>query len=137
MKVKKCYKKLKNALMKVIMKKKLKNTDRQNKWVREGSQVVAIAGNEKGRTGTVLSRTLDRAVVQGLNVRKKHQKGSGDQPGGIIELEMPLQISNLMLCNEQGRPVKLKVRFNENKEKELYYLEEGKEILYRKAKEAK
>ncbi len=70
--------------------------------IRKGDEVVVIAGKDKGRRGTVVNvLTNDKLVVQNINMVKKHQKPNPAQgvPGGIIEKEMPLHISNVMLFN--------------------------------------
>ena len=109
-----------------------------NKKIRKGDKVIAIAGNYRGQTGTVLSRVGDKAVVQGLNVRKKHVKKSQTTPnGGILEIEKPIHISNLKVCTEQEQPIKLKVRTAFNSERELYYKIDGNEVLYRSMKKPK
>jgi len=70
--------------------------------IKKGDEVIVVAGKDKGRRGTVL-RVYDdeRVLVENINVVKKHQKpnpNAGVQ-GGIIEKEMPLQMSNVMLFN--------------------------------------
>ena len=71
------------------------------KNIRKGDEVVVITGKDKGRRGTVLRVDGDRIVVENVNVVKKHQKPNPAKnvPGGIIEREMPLHISNVMLFN--------------------------------------
>jgi large subunit ribosomal protein L24 len=70
--------------------------------IRQGDDVIVTAGKDKGRRGNVVKvLENDRVVVQNVNMAKKHQKpnpGAG-KPGGIIEKEMPLHISNVMLYN--------------------------------------
>ena len=70
--------------------------------IRKGDEVVVIAGRDKGRRGTVV-RVMDdaRVVVENINIAKKHQKPNPNAgvPGGIIEKEMPLDASNVMLWN--------------------------------------
>jgi large subunit ribosomal protein L24 len=70
--------------------------------IRKGDNVVVIAGRDKGKTGTVL-RVLasGKVVVEGVNRVKKHQRPNPmkGQTGGIIEREMPVDISNVMLVN--------------------------------------
>lgn len=70
--------------------------------IRKGDEVIVITGRDKGRRGTVL-RVFDdeRVLVENVNVVKKHQKPNPQrgQTGGIIEKEMPLQVSNVMLWN--------------------------------------
>lgn len=103
-----------------------------SKKLREGDRVVVIAGNYKGQTGKILSKVKDRFVVEGVNIRKKHVKArSQEQPGGILELEMPVHASNVMLAGEGDRPVKLHTRINASGEKEHYYRQDGKEKVHR------
>ena len=70
--------------------------------IRKGDEVVVIAGKDKGRRGTV-SRVLaeGKLVVEGINVAKKHQKPDPNSgvAGGVVEKEMPLHVSNVMLFN--------------------------------------
>jgi large subunit ribosomal protein L24 len=72
------------------------------KRIKKGDDVIVIAGKDKGRQGTVL-RVVDdeRLVIEGVNVAKKHQKADPNrgQGGGIIEKEMPIHISNIMMFN--------------------------------------
>lgn len=70
--------------------------------IKKGDEIVVIAGKDKGKRGTVL-RVLanDKVVVEGVNMVKKHQKGNPmtGQPGGIIDKEMPLHVSNVAIFN--------------------------------------
>ncbi|MGB5211037.1 MAG: 50S ribosomal protein L24 [Gammaproteobacteria bacterium] len=70
--------------------------------IKKGDEIIVITGKDKGRRGTVI-RVFDneRLLVENVNVVKKHQKpnpNAGVQ-GGIIEKEMPLHVSNVMLFN--------------------------------------
>lgn len=70
--------------------------------IRQGDDVVVITGKDKGRRGTVIKVFDDqRVLVQNINMVKKHQKPNpyAGVSGGIIDKEMPLQISNVMLYN--------------------------------------
>ncbi|MEJ2514215.1 MAG: 50S ribosomal protein L24 [Gammaproteobacteria bacterium] len=70
--------------------------------IRKGDEVIVIAGRDKGRRGTVLNVHDDgKVLVEGINVVKKHQRGNPQQgvAGGIIDKEMPLDESNVMLWN--------------------------------------
>ncbi len=70
--------------------------------IKKGDEVVVIAGKDKGRRGTVLSVLLyDRLVVEGINIARKHVKPNPQQgvQGGIVDKEMPLHRSNVMLWN--------------------------------------
>ena len=65
-----------------------------------------ISGANKGKTGTVISVKAGKVVVSGVNVCKRHEKPSQtNQAGGIIEKEMPIDISNVMLL-EGSTPVR-------------------------------
>jgi large subunit ribosomal protein L24 len=84
------------------------------KRIKKGDEVVAIAGRDKGKRGTVL-RVLpeSKVLVEGLNRVKKHQRPNPvkGQLGGIIDKEMPLHISNVALYNaatEKGDRVGIK-----------------------------
>jgi large subunit ribosomal protein L24 len=70
--------------------------------IRKGDQVVVTSGREKGKKGAVL-RVLDagKVLVEGVNRVKKHQRPNPvkGQTGGIVEKEMPLAISSVMLVN--------------------------------------
>jgi large subunit ribosomal protein L24 len=70
--------------------------------IRKGDTVILIAGRDKGRRGAVIEVLADdRVRVEGLNMAKKHQKPNpnANQPGGIIEREAPLHISNVAVYN--------------------------------------
>jgi large subunit ribosomal protein L24 len=69
--------------------------------IRKGDTVVLIAGRDKGRRGAVLGFDGDRVRVEGLNMAKKHEKPNpnANRPGGIIEREAPLHISNVAIFN--------------------------------------
>lgn len=79
--------------------------------IRSGDTVLVTAGRYKGARGRVLKvMPSDRKViVEGVNRVKRHQKPVGDQPGGIIEKEMPIHVSNvaLWLGGDEGRKVKV------------------------------
>ncbi len=101
-------------------------------WIKKDDKVVVIAGNEKGKTGTVLARKGERVVVRGLNVRKKHVKQKTQVASSdIMEREMPMHISNVCLCNEENQPICVKVRALPDGSKELFYVDSGKEIVHR------
>jgi len=70
--------------------------------IKKGDDVIVIAGKDKGRQGSVL-RVVDEdhLVVENVNVAKKHQKADPNrgQGGGVIDREMPIHISNVMMYN--------------------------------------
>lgn len=67
----------------------------------KGDEVIVITGKDKGRRGTVRQMLDDKAIVDNVNVVKKHQKGNPNAgvTGGIIDKEMPIELSNLMVFN--------------------------------------
>ncbi|WP_038053276.1 50S ribosomal protein L24 [Thioalkalivibrio sp. ALJ1] len=69
--------------------------------IRKGDDVVVIAGKDKGRRGTIIKVLDGKVLVQNINMVKKHQKPNPQQGvgGGIIEKEMPIDISNVMVFN--------------------------------------
>ena len=70
--------------------------------IRKGDTVVVITGADKGKRGEVLTVRPkdDRAIVKGVNIAKRHTKAQGmGQPGGIIEQEATIHLSNLMLVD--------------------------------------
>ena len=70
--------------------------------IKQGDEVIVVAGKDKGRRGSVIRVfTNDKVLVESVNVARKHQKPNPNAgvPGGIIEKEMPLHISNVMLFN--------------------------------------
>jgi len=83
--------------------------------IKKGDEVVVIAGKDKGRRGTVLRIVDDeRVLVENVNVVHRHQRPNPARgvPGGIIEKEAPLHISNVMLFNpgtEKGDRVGFRV----------------------------
>ncbi|MCQ2176684.1 MAG: 50S ribosomal protein L24 [Bacteroidales bacterium] len=73
--------------------------------IKKGDTVYVNAGNDKGKTGKVLSviPDKDRAIVEGVNVVSKHTKPNSKQPqGGIIKQEASIHISNLNLIDPQS-----------------------------------
>jgi large subunit ribosomal protein L24 len=95
--------------------------------LREGDPVIIVAGNDKGKEGKLLSFKGDRVVVQGVNIRKKHQKPQGEgKKGAIVSFEAPIHVSNVAY-SANGKPVKLKARYNDEKKKEIFYLTENNE----------
>jgi large subunit ribosomal protein L24 len=79
--------------------------------VRRGDLVEVIAGKDKGKRGKVLRvyPKKDRVLVQGVNIVKKHMRQrSADIPGGIIEMEAPIHLSNVMpVCSKCNRGVRV------------------------------
>src|SRR5579863_1608070 len=95
--------------------------------IRKGDTVLVITGADRGKRGEVL-RVLprdNRAVVQGVNVAKRHTKPRGmGQPGGIVEAEATIHLSNLVLVDPKtDKPTRVGFRV----------LEDGRKVRVAKA----
>ena len=85
--------------------------------IRKGDQVVVITGKDKGKRGEVVRVAGDKVVVSNINIVKRHTKPNPQigQPGGVIERESPIHISNVMPFNPasgKGERVATKVLEN-------------------------
>ena len=80
--------------------------------IRRNDQVEVLSGRDKGVRGEVVSVNVreNRAIVNGVNLVKRHQRPTGPQnPGGIIEREAPIDLSNLgLICSPCGSAVRVK-----------------------------
>ena len=89
--------------------------------IRKNDTVLVITGKDKGKKGKVrFSHPKDeQVVVEGINFIKKHAKAKGRaRQAGIIELEAPIHISNVMLlCNKCNRPIRIGFQFLEDGKK--------------------
>jgi large subunit ribosomal protein L24 len=73
--------------------------------IRKGDEIVVITGRDKNRRGKVSQVLADgKLVVEGINVAKKHQRGNPNSgvAGGIVEKEMPIEASNVMVWNPKA-----------------------------------
>ncbi|MDE3045842.1 MAG: 50S ribosomal protein L24 [Verrucomicrobiota bacterium] len=103
--------------------------------IRKGDRVLVIAGNEKGKTGEVLARSEERVLVRGVNIRKKHMRRTQQTQGGrVVEIEAPLHISNVTLCDKEGKKIKLHSKTTKSGERELVFQSGGREVVYRSVK---
>ena len=79
--------------------------------IKKGDTIQVTKGKDKGKKGKVLNVSLEtgRALVEGINLAKKHKRQSSqDQKGGIISIEMPLSVSNIALvCKSCNRATKV------------------------------
>lgn len=94
--------------------------------IRKDDEVVVICGKDKGRRGTVSSIRDGKLIIPDINVAKKHQKPNPNAgiEGGIINIEMPIDASNVMLVNKQTDKAD-RVGFK--------FLEDGKKVRYFKS----
>jgi len=93
--------------------------------IRKGDRVVVLTGRSKGRRGEVLKVLPkdDRALVQGVNMVKRHTRPTQQVAGGIIEKEAPIHLSNLAHVDPQsGKPTRIGFRV----------LEDGRKVRFAK-----
>lgn len=93
--------------------------------IKKGDQVIVISGRDKGKSGEVLEMRRDayRAIVQGVNMVKRHQRPTQSHPGGIDEKEAPLDISNLAFEDPKtGEPTRVGYKF----------LDDGRKVRFAK-----
>ncbi len=100
--------------------------------IKKGDTVFVNSGEYKGQKGRVLevNRKTDRAIVEGVNMIKKHTKPNSKNPdGGIIEQEAPIHVSNLMVLDpSSGEPVRIGRKVNNNGKLVRYSKKSGEEI---------
>ena len=100
--------------------------------LKQGDDVIVVAGKDKGRRGTVLKVYPDaRVLVENVNIAKKHQRPNPNAgvAGGIIEKEMPIDISNVMIYNPgTSKGDRVGIRQLENGSKVRYFKSNG-EVL--------
>ena len=84
--------------------------------INKGDTVRIIAGSQKGTEGSVLSinKENNKAIVEGVNLVKKHNKPNAQNPqGGITEKEAPIDISNLSLLTSDGKTTRVGYRIED------------------------
>ncbi|QNR23348.1 MULTISPECIES: 50S ribosomal protein L24 [Croceimicrobium] len=100
--------------------------------IKKGDKVVVLSGEDKGKEGTVLEMLpkKGKAIVEGINVVKKHKKPSATDPqGGIEEVEAPVYLSKLMLIDPaNGEPTRVGRKADENG-KLVRYSKKTQEII--------
>ena len=99
--------------------------------IKKGDQVIAITGRDKGKKGEILKvfPKLNKAIVSGINVAKKHQKPSATGAGGIVDKELPINISNLSLIDPKSeKPSKVGYKTLDNGEKVRFARKSGEVI---------
>ena len=99
--------------------------------IKVGDNVTVLSGNERGKTGNVLTinKDKDRATVEGLNMVKVHKKPSAEQPnGGIEEKEAGIHVSNLMVNDKSGKPSRIGKKMDSKGNKTRYSIKSGEEI---------
>jgi large subunit ribosomal protein L24 len=86
--------------------------------LRKGDQVVVVRGNDKGKRGKITRVLPDKhkVVVEGVNLVKRHMAPTPQKPGGILEVEAPLDASKVMPVDpETGGPTRAKIQVKDGK----------------------
>ena len=100
--------------------------------IKKGDTVVVISGEDKGQKGKVLEvfKQKERAIVEGINIVKKHTKPNSAYPqGGIIEQEAPIHISNLLVADPKtGKATRIGRKLND-KNKLVRYSKKSGEVI--------
>ncbi len=88
--------------------------------LREGDKVKVISGKDKGKTSRIVKvyPVQNRIIVENVNTAKKHKRPAGQQmQGGIIDKDMPINASNVMIVCDKCGPTRIAHAFNKNGEK--------------------
>jgi large subunit ribosomal protein L24 len=97
-----------------------------------GDQVMVVRGDDKGKRGEVIRvfRKKGRVTVKGVNIVKKHRKArTAEEQSGIIEMEAPIHVSNVMLIDpKSGEPTRTRMRLDEDGTKERISVKSGDAI---------
>ena len=99
--------------------------------IKKGDQIIVIAGADKGKKGEVVRVAGDKVVVQNINIIKRHTKPNpqANQPGGIVEREAAIHISNVMLFNTAtGKGERVGFKTLENGRKVRVYRSSGEVV---------
>ena len=99
--------------------------------LKKGDEVIVLAGKDKGKKGKIVRVIPDirKVVVSDINKSKKHQKPGNNEPGGIVEKDMPLAISNVAFFDTKlNRGVRIGYSINKDGKKVRINKKSGKEI---------
>ena len=86
--------------------------------LKKGDDVIVLSGKDKGKKGKIVKMLpkIDKAIVSDINKVKKNQKPDNNQPGGIIEKDMPIHISNLSFFDTSAdKPVRIGFKISKDK----------------------
>lgn len=99
--------------------------------IKKGDKVIVITGADKGKTGVVQRAypKLEKVVVEGINVKKKHRKPTQQNPeGSIVDVYAPVHVSNLALIDPKTKKA-TRVGIKEVKGKKVRYAKKSGEII--------
>ena len=116
----------------VNRKRHADNRARMAMPVVRGDQVMVVRGDDKGKRGEVIRvyPKKGRVTVKGVNIVKKHRKArTAEEQSGIIEMEAPIHVSNVMLIDpKSGEPTRTRMRLDEDGTKERLSVKSGEAI---------
>ena len=99
--------------------------------IKKGDEVIVLAGKDKGKKGKIVKvlPKINKAIVSDVNKVKKHQKPGNNEPGGIVEKEMPINISNLNYFDSKlNQGVRIGFKLNKDGKKIRVNKKTGAEI---------
>ena len=99
--------------------------------IKKGDEVIVLAGKDKGKKGKIVKvlPKINKAIVSDVNKVKKHQKPGNNEPGGIVETEMPIHISNLNYFDSKlNKGVRIGFKLNKDGKKIRVNKKTGDEI---------
>ena len=99
--------------------------------LKKGDDVVVVSGRDKGKKGSILRvlRDDDRVLVDGVNMVKRHTRPSQTQPGGIVEKEAPIHISNVALADpKDGTAARVGYKFLDDGRKVRFAKQSGEVV---------
>ena len=99
--------------------------------LKKGDEVIVLTGKDKGKIGKIVSVIPDirKIIVTDVNKYKKHQKPNNNEPGGIIEKDMPLHVSNVAYYDSSSKKgIRVGYIFNKDGKKMRINKKSGKEI---------
>lgn len=99
--------------------------------IKTDDNVIILAGKHRSETGAVRAVKGDYVTIKGLNLGKKHVKAQESSKSTIQEIEKPIHISNVSLCNSAGKRIRLKTS-RENGVVSRFYMEDGKKVEFKK-----
>lgn len=87
--------------------------------IHKGDNVIVIAGKDKGKTGKIIRSLpkLDRVIIEGVNVQKRHQRATkSNQKGQILDKTMPIHVSNVQILDpKDGKPTRIGYKIENGK----------------------
>jgi len=99
--------------------------------LKKGDEVIVLTGKDRGKIGKIVSVMPDirKIIVTDVNKYKKHQKPNNNEPGGIIEKDMPLHVSNVAFYDPSSKKgIRVGYTFNKDGKKMRINKKSGKEI---------